>query len=135
MGGQCSLSTALGARRSLPLGGARQSQFDVATCAHAYGRAPHYRKVAANRPQGNQAVRFEEVPYSRAEGARSRPRSTLRWTDITALVIQQPNSLVCSEMSTRSPWARERGIFVIAAVNPTSLAVLKTTRRVGPGRR
>jgi glycine dehydrogenase subunit 1 len=95
---------------------------------------PHYRKVAATAA-GNQAVRFEAVPYSAAEG-RTLLSALARYDgqDITALVIQQPNFFgVLEDVDALTQWARERGIFVIAAVNPTSLAVLKPPGEWGPG--
>ena len=46
--------------------------------------------------------------------------------DITALVIQQPNFFgVLEDVDALTDWARARGIFVIASVNPTSLALLR----------
>jgi glycine dehydrogenase subunit 1 len=87
---------------------------------------PHYRKVAISAAS-NQAVRFEEVPYSAADG-RTLPAALARFEgeDITALVIQQPNFFgVLEDVDALTGWARERGIFVIAVVNPTSLALLK----------
>ena len=87
---------------------------------------PHYRKVAS-AAASNQAVRFEELPYSVAEG-RTLPTALARFEgqDITAFVIQQPNFFgVLEDVDALTSWARERGIFVIAVVNPTSLALLK----------
>jgi glycine dehydrogenase subunit 1 len=87
---------------------------------------PHYRKVAA-ATAGNQGLRFEEVPYSPTEG-RTLVESLAKYDgqDITALVIQQPNFFgVLEDVDALTDWARARGIFVIASVNPTSLAMLK----------
>ena len=87
---------------------------------------PHYRKVAA-ATAGNQGLRFEEVPYSPSEG-RTLVDSLAKYDgqDITALVIQQPNFFgVLEDVDALTDWARSRGIFVIASVNPTSLAMLK----------
>ena len=87
---------------------------------------PHYRKVAA-ATAGNQGLRFEEVPYSPTEG-RTVVDSLAKYEgqDITALVIQQPNFFgVLEDVDALTDWARSRGIFVIASVNPTSLAMLK----------
>jgi glycine cleavage system P protein (glycine dehydrogenase) subunit 1 len=95
---------------------------------------PHYRKVAS-AAAGNQAVHFEEVPFSAAEG-RTLPAALARFDgeDITALVIQQPNFFgVLEEVDALTNWARERGIFVIAVVNPTSLALLKPPGEWGSG--
>jgi glycine dehydrogenase subunit 1 len=87
---------------------------------------PHYRKVAS-ATAGNQALRFEELPYSPSEG-RTLPAALARYDgeDVSALVIQQPNFFgVLEDVDALTAWARERGIFVIALVNPTSLALLK----------
>ena len=87
---------------------------------------PYYRKVAA-ATAGNQGLRFEEVPYSATEG-RTLLDSLAKYEgqDITALVIQQPNFFgVLEDVDALTDWARSRGIFVIASVNPTSLAMLK----------
>jgi glycine dehydrogenase subunit 1 len=87
---------------------------------------PHYRKVAA-ATAGNQGLRFEEVPYSSTEG-RTLVESLAKYDgqDVTALVIQQPNFFgVLEDVDALTDWARSRGIFVIACVNPTSLAMLK----------
>jgi len=87
---------------------------------------PHYRKVA-RAAAGNQAVRFEEISYSAVDG--HTPASALArfdGQDVTALVIQQPNFFgVLEDVDALARWARERDIFVIAVVNPTSLALLK----------
>jgi len=87
---------------------------------------PHYRKVAA-ATAGNQGLRFDEVPYSPAEG-RTLVESLAKFDgqDITALVIQQPNFFgVLEDVDALTVWARARNILVIAVVNPTSLALLK----------
>jgi glycine dehydrogenase subunit 1 len=87
---------------------------------------PHYRKVAI-AAAGNQAVSFEDVAYSATDG-RTLLAALARFDgqDITALVIQQPNFFgILEDVDALTSWAGERGIFVIAAVNPTSLALLK----------
>jgi len=87
---------------------------------------PHYRKVAA-ATAGNQGLRFEEVPYCTAEG-RTIVEALGKYDgqDISALVIQQPNFFgVLEDVDALTDWARARHIFVIAVVNPTSLAMLK----------
>ncbi|MEJ0036794.1 MAG: aminomethyl-transferring glycine dehydrogenase subunit GcvPA [Gammaproteobacteria bacterium] len=87
---------------------------------------PYYRKVAA-ATAGNQGLRFEEVPYSAIEG-RTLVDSLAKYDgqDITALVIQQPNFFgTLEDVDALTDWARSRNIFVIASVNPTSLAMLK----------
>ncbi len=87
---------------------------------------PHYRKVAT-ATASNQNLRFEELPYSPTEGRTLLDSlSKYEGEDITALVIQQPNFFgVLEDVDALTNWARSRGIFVIASVNPTSLALLK----------
>jgi len=95
---------------------------------------PHYRKVATAMAS-NQGLRFEEVSYSPTEG-RTLLQSLSRYEgeDITALVIQQPNFFgVLEDVDALTDWARTRGIFVIAVVNPTSLAMLKPPGEWGSG--
>jgi glycine dehydrogenase subunit 1 len=95
---------------------------------------PHYRKVAS-AAAGNQAVRFEEVPYSAADGhTLASALARFEGQDVTALVIQQPNFFgVLEDVDALTRWARERDIFVIAVVNPTSLALLKPPGEWGAG--
>jgi glycine dehydrogenase subunit 1 len=87
---------------------------------------PHYRKVA-QATASNQGLRFEEVPYSPAEGRTLiSALSKYDGQDITAIVIQQPNFFgVLEDVDAITDWARARNIFVIASVNPTSLGMLK----------
>jgi glycine dehydrogenase subunit 1 len=95
---------------------------------------PHYRKVASTAA-GNQAVRFEEISYSAAEG-RTLAATLARFDgeDITALVIQQPNFFgVLEEVDALTNWARARDILIIAVVNPTSLALLQPPGEWGEG--
>ena len=95
---------------------------------------PHYRKVAITAA-GNQAVSFEEVPFS-VEAGRTLVDALAPYDgqDITALVIQQPNFFgVLEDVDALTDWARSRNIFVIACVNPTSLAVLKPPGEWGAG--
>ena len=87
---------------------------------------PQYRRVAV-ATAGNQGLRFEDVPY--APGGGVTPLEALKKyeaEDITALVIQQPNFFgQLEDVDALTDWAHGRGIFVIAVVNPTSLALLK----------
>jgi glycine dehydrogenase subunit 1 len=87
---------------------------------------PHYRKVAVTSAS-NQGLRFEEVPYGTQDG-RTLIDALAKYDgeDVTGLVIQQPNFFgVLEDVDALTTWARARGIFVIAVVNPTSLAILK----------
>ena len=95
---------------------------------------PHYRKVAITAA-GNQAVSFEAVPFSQEEGRTTAAAlAPFEGQDITALVIQQPNFFgVLEDVDALADWARARNSFVIACVNPTSLAVLKPPGEWGTG--
>jgi glycine dehydrogenase subunit 1 len=87
---------------------------------------PMYRRVAV-ATAGNQGLRFEDVPYSPDSGVT--PVDALKeyqGEDITALVIQQPNFFgQLEDVDALTDWAHARGLFVIAVVNPTSLALLR----------
>ena len=87
---------------------------------------PHYRKVAV-ATASNQGLHFEEVPYSTSEGVvATASLAKYAGEDITALVIQQPNFFGrLEEVEALTDWAHAKGAFVIAVVNPTSLALLK----------
>jgi glycine dehydrogenase subunit 1 len=87
---------------------------------------PHYRKVAV-ATAGNQGMRFETVPYQRSNGCIDRSAlARFEGEDITALVIQQPNFFgQLEDVGALTDWAHAQGMFVIAVVNPLSLAVLK----------
>jgi len=87
---------------------------------------PHYLKVAV-ATAGNQGMRFETVPYLRASGTIDHDALRGRGgEDITALVIQQPNFFGAFEdVDALTDWAHAQGMFVIAVVNPTSLAIIK----------
>ena len=87
---------------------------------------PQYRKVAVTTA-GNQGLRFETVPFN-GESGRIALDALAQYDreDITALVIQQPNFFgQLEDVDALTDWARARGVLVIAAVNPTSLALLK----------
>jgi glycine dehydrogenase subunit 1 len=85
-----------------------------------------YRRVAV-ATAGNQGLRFEDIPYSPESGLT--PVEALQeyeGEDITALVIQQPNFFgQLEDVDALTDWAHAHGIFVIAVVNPTSLALLR----------
>ncbi|HVO46786.1 MAG TPA: aminomethyl-transferring glycine dehydrogenase subunit GcvPA [Steroidobacteraceae bacterium] len=88
---------------------------------------PHYRKVAA-ATAGNQGLRFEEVAYAPDTGCTALEvlQKCAAGDDITAVVIQQPNFFgQLEDVDAITDWAHARGTFVIASVNPTSLALLK----------
>ena len=87
---------------------------------------PHYRKVAV-ATTCNQGLKFIELPYCTEDGVI--PVESLGkydGQDITALIIQQPNFFGrLEDVDALTDWAHQRGILVIAVVNPTSLALLK----------
>jgi glycine dehydrogenase subunit 1 len=87
---------------------------------------PTYRKVV-RAIAGMQGFTFDEVPYEASTGRLDTGNlSAFEGEDITALVIQQPNFFgVLEEVDELTRWARRNGAFVIATVNPTSLALLK----------
>ena len=87
---------------------------------------PQYRRVAVSMA-GNQGLRFEDVPLSTESGVTSlEALKQYGGEDITALVIQQPNFFgQLEDVDALTDWAHRAGIFVIAVVNPTSLALLK----------
>jgi glycine dehydrogenase subunit 1 len=93
---------------------------------------PHYRRVALAMTH-NQSLKFEELPYSPAEG--TTPLSALapyEGEDVTALLIQQPNFFGrLEDVDALTDWAHARGILVIGVVNPTSLALLKPPGKWG----
>jgi glycine dehydrogenase subunit 1 len=87
---------------------------------------PMYREVI-QAIAGNQNLAFDLLPYD-ATGGHTTVASLekYRGTDITALVIQQPNFFGnLEDVDALTDWAHEAGMLVIAVVNPTSLAILK----------
>jgi len=87
---------------------------------------PNYRRVAISTA-GNQGLRFDTVPYLRESGCiDTTALGALAGEDIAALVIQQPNFFgQLEDVDALTDWAHAQGMLVIAAVNPTSLALLK----------
>ena len=87
---------------------------------------PNYRRVAVSTA-GNQGLRFETVPYQRETGCIDfAALAAFAGQDIAAVVIQQPNFFgQLEDVDALTDWAHEQGMLVIAAVNPTSLALLK----------
>ena len=87
---------------------------------------PHYRAVVLTTA-GQQGVKLEELPYERATGHTAlETLAPFAGQDFTALVIAQPNFFgVFEEVDAMTDFAHAHGALVIAAVNPTSLALLK----------
>ena len=87
---------------------------------------PHYRRVA-QATAGNQGLTFEEIDYD-ARSGRTPLASLAAYApdDVAALAIQQPNFFgVLEDVDGLSQWARQKGIPVIAVVNPIALALIK----------
>lgn len=87
---------------------------------------PNYRRVAASTA-GNQGLQFDTVPYVAGTGCIDRDALAQHaGADYAALVIQQPNFFgQLEDVDALTDWAHAQGMFVIAVVNPTSLAILK----------
>jgi glycine dehydrogenase subunit 1 len=95
---------------------------------------PAWRQVSRVITQG-QGLSIEEVPYCTEEG-RTIPDALARHagSDVTALVIQQPNFFgQLEDVDELTRWARANGALVIAAVNPVSLALLAPPGEWGEG--
>ncbi len=86
---------------------------------------PSYRKVA-RAATCNQGVRIEEIGSGTGGIVTMQTLAPYEGQDVTALVIQQPNFFGrLEDVDALTDWAHAHGIFVIAVVNPTSLALLK----------
>ncbi|MFO7953925.1 aminomethyl-transferring glycine dehydrogenase subunit GcvPA [Thioalkalivibrio sp.] len=87
---------------------------------------PDYRKVVKTLI-GNQGIELVELPFDETTG--QTPVEALAPhadEDVTAMVISQPNFFgILEDVDALTGWAEERGIPVIAVVNPVSLALLK----------
>ncbi|WP_017941310.1 MULTISPECIES: aminomethyl-transferring glycine dehydrogenase subunit GcvPA [unclassified Thioalkalivibrio] len=87
---------------------------------------PDYRKVVKTLI-GNQGIELVELPFDETTG--QTPMDALAPhadEDVTAMVISQPNFFgILEDVDALTGWAEERGIPVIAVVNPVSLALLK----------
>ncbi|MBA3563941.1 MAG: aminomethyl-transferring glycine dehydrogenase subunit GcvPA [Gammaproteobacteria bacterium] len=87
---------------------------------------PRYRRVAT-AIAGGQEIRFESLAFDR-RGGHTDPAVLDKHagTDVTALIVQQPNYFgVLEEVDDLTDRAHAQGALVIAVVNPTSLALLK----------
>jgi glycine dehydrogenase subunit 1 len=93
---------------------------------------PTYRDVT-RAIVANQNLVLETLPFDPQLG--QTPGAALdahRDQDVTAVVIQQPNFFgVLEDVDTLTDLAHERGMLVIAVVNPTSLAILKPPGKWG----
>src|SRR5581483_6943686 len=87
---------------------------------------PVYREVVRTIVR-NQQIELIELPYC-TEGGNIIPASLKRFEneEAAALVIPQPNFFgALEEVDELTDWAQAHGMYAIALVNPTSLAILK----------
>ncbi|WP_100622616.1 aminomethyl-transferring glycine dehydrogenase subunit GcvPA [Candidatus Coxiella mudrowiae] len=87
---------------------------------------PAYRQVLASIVQ-QQKISVEVIPYDLKQGiVDSQWLSTVDMTDVTALIIPQPNFFGALEaVDTLTDWAHGQDILVIASVNPLAMTLLK----------
>lgn len=87
---------------------------------------PAYRQ-AANAIVKNQGIELIEIPFDEATGKTSLDAlSEYAGTDITALVIGQPNFFgVLEDVDSLARWAEENNAMTIAVVNPLAMSILK----------
>lgn len=76
---------------------------------------------------GNQNLQFDTVPFDGKSGTTLvESLKAFEGQDITGMVIQQPNFFgQLEDVDALTDWAHANNLFVIAVVNPTSLALLK----------
>lgn len=86
---------------------------------------PVYRQTAHTIVRGQQ-IELVEVPYDKATGTMTLEQIKQQAeTDITAIVLQQPNFFGCLEsVDEITDWAHENNILVIAVINPLAAALL-----------
>jgi glycine dehydrogenase subunit 1 len=87
---------------------------------------PTYLDVARAITEG-QNLKFDMLSYERGAGTTQLAAlDAYRGQDITAVVVQQPNFFgLLEDVDAITDWAQANGAFVIAVVNPLSLAILK----------
>nr|VFK60290.1 MAG: glycine dehydrogenase subunit 1 [Candidatus Kentron sp. TC] len=86
---------------------------------------PKYR-AATHTIVKNQGIVLDEIDYDHAAGILAPDALPLEPEDYRALVIPQPNFFGnLEEADALTDWAHRHGMFVIAVVNPTALALLK----------
>ena len=90
-----------------------------------------WRKVA-EAIAGNQDLTFERMPLDRTRGVTDLSAYEDEGEPPVAVVVQQPSFFGTLEnVDELTDWAHARGALLIAAVNPTSLAVLRPPGRWG----
>lgn len=87
---------------------------------------PHYQQVVATLVE-HQGIELVTAPFCGEDGhVMVEGLDALMGEGAAALVIQQPNFFgVLEEVDDLVAWARERGLLVIAMVNPVALGLLK----------
>ncbi|MEK6748725.1 MAG: aminomethyl-transferring glycine dehydrogenase subunit GcvPA [Pseudomonadota bacterium] len=86
---------------------------------------PYYRQVARNIV-GTQGIEMIEIGFDHQTGRVETALLPADTRDAVALVIPQPNFFgTLEEVDQLTDWAHARGLYVIAVVNPMSLALLK----------
>lgn len=87
---------------------------------------PHYRETVKAIVE-TQQIELIEIPFDH-QGGYINPAQFNQFVeqDITAVVIQQPNFFgILEDADTLTDWAHQQKALLIAAVNPTSLGLLK----------
>jgi glycine dehydrogenase subunit 1 len=84
-------------------------------------------QAVATAIAGEQGLSFDRLPLDTDNGSTSQDALADEGEAPVAVVIQQPSFLGAYEQVDRlTDWAHEQGAFVIAIVNPISLAALKS---------
>ncbi|NOX43356.1 MAG: aminomethyl-transferring glycine dehydrogenase subunit GcvPA [Gammaproteobacteria bacterium] len=85
---------------------------------------PTYRKVV-NTIVKNQGIILDELDFDLDGGYIDPASLSDEPGDVAAMIIPQPNFFgVLEEVDTLTDWAHDRGMLVIAVVNPTAMALL-----------
>jgi glycine dehydrogenase subunit 1 len=86
---------------------------------------PHYRDVVQTIV-GQQGIEIINIPYDVSTGCTDRQALEKFATDITAVVIPQPNFFgAVEDVDALTNWAQAQKALVIALVNPLAMALLK----------
>jgi glycine dehydrogenase subunit 1 len=93
---------------------------------------PAYRQ-AAHAIVKNQGIELVELPFDKASGKTSlQALKEFEGTDITALVIGQPNFFgVIEDVDGLTRWAETNNAMSIAVVNPLAMSILKAPGQWG----
>jgi glycine dehydrogenase subunit 1 len=93
---------------------------------------PRYRQVVHTLVR-NQGITLTELPYCAETGTVLEEALPARFGEaVAALVIAQPNFFgTLEEVDRLTDWAHDRGLVVVAVVNPVALGLLKPPGRWG----